>query len=667
MPPPSSSTYTTLSASPDPLPIARRNNTKSSSASSTSASASASASTSATPDGCHVSGIDTSASSSSNTRSALGHSSKRKPRKINTNMTSLAAAAPSRSTSGRAKLHKRAASGSSMPPSPSVFAGRPTPYATYEDQPFPDLPDPHSTSSTDKIKPYLRKISNPKEKEDQGQIDLSMSTAENERLAGLGIQDFGASQSPLDISFINTSRRSHTRTTSVGSNTSNSFRPTQPFVHPMRQTPRPYTPPTGTSYTSSFTSLNPHNYDTNENYDSETAESSDVVDSDFNPTNRRRSTSSTNYNAISSYIPPTPLSQTHTLEALGDIPKLTTSLTRNNTTPPTTTPASLTTTSASNSSHKPRAPRTSTSTSISTPTPTPHATRSSLDKARHLLSHHHKDPNNNTTHFPHRHRRSSDLCHDGGKSSSETTSREERIRAARRKFEAKEAGKAQKVLERERKERDVESARGWKGARARARRGRSSVEVGEFGGTEEGEGRKEGSWSDGGRESEGATGGGDTAAFPAFAEDGGVGGAGDGWLDGRNGGRSRSDGALTAAAAVDAEKAAYRDRDCYHYDNNNNNNDRNRKPQQNETSADAEDVWADGDGEKFHSGSGGGGGGGAGGGDGRSGNGNGKKDGRKEKQLSRKPRREVAQSGWLRFETWVRTRLVGCGSSSSRD
>lgn len=210
----------------------------------------------------------------------------------------------------QAKLHKRTGSdtASTMKQPPAVAR---TP--TFHDSPLNDALATPPLGSTPKIKPYLRKISAGKEgKEDQGKLDLSRSTAENERLAGLGIQDFN-SRNAADVTFRSGRRTaSHSRTISGGSQVSNGssgYRPTQPFVHPMRQTPRPHTPPNGLSYAPSLN-------------DDEANESSDIVDDDFRlgsgfRTRRSMSVSST------PQIPPTPLSQSYTASDLGLVPKFT--------------------------------------------------------------------------------------------------------------------------------------------------------------------------------------------------------------------------------------------------------------------------------------------------------------------------------------------------------
>ena len=307
------------------------------------------------------------------------------------------------SSSNHAKLHKRGGSGSLPgPPSPFVNGHQfTTPYATYEYE----EPGSHNAGSTTpttsaKIKPYLRKMSSAKE--DQGTIDLNKSIAENERLAGLGIQDF-ANRSAADVSFGHPSRRqTHARTTSIGSQASNgssTFRAVgQPFIHPATKLPRPYTPP-GASYASSV----------NDDYANE---SDDVVEDEFRlgagfRSKRSMSITSTN---------PTPLSQSHTASDLGLVPKLT-SVSQSN--------LSIMSRASSNTSNKKGRPRRGTDHSDLAMSPQSTG-RPSIDKAFSLVSGRRSDP--------------------------EPQSRDEVIRNARRKFEEKEAKKEnrhQKRLEEE--------------------------------------------------------------------------------------------------------------------------------------------------------------------------------------------------------------------------
>jgi hypothetical protein len=301
------------------------------------------------------------------------------------------------SKQSRARLHKRGSSTSSSPAlgPPSTLRGSidafTTPFATYE-EPL----STHSATSTPKLKPYLRKTSG--SRDDQGKLDLSRSTKENEGLAGLGIQDLGP-KTAGDVTFTHPRRRttSHTRTVSGCSSVSNgsgSFKPTHPFIHPMRQTPRPYTPPIPTH--SSTSSLN----------DDEADESSDVVDDEFKLGNyrSRRSMSITSVPQIA----PTPLSQSHTALDLGMVPKLTSNVSQSN----------LSTLSTRSGTSPPKHSRSRGESTISQDQAISPSSRTSIDKAFSFVS------------------RKSDV---------DLTSRDDRIREARRKFEEKEAEKARKA------------------------------------------------------------------------------------------------------------------------------------------------------------------------------------------------------------------------------
>ncbi|CAK4032511.1 Hypothetical predicted protein [Lecanosticta acicola] len=292
------------------------------------------------------------------------------------------------------KLHKRGtASTPSLPASSPPFANGArsqftTPFATYE-EPFPDVdPLPAPNSSVPKIKPYLRKMSTTKE--DQGTIDLSKSMNENDRVAGLGIQDFGT-KSAADVSFAHSRRGRHGRSISgesQGSAGSGSFKPGQPFTHPMAKTPRPYTPPAGRSYASSLN-------------DEEANESDDIVEDEFRWAagySKRRSMSISSNN-------PTPLSQTLNASELGLIPKLTNASQSN-----------LSTVSYhSDKSSGPKKGRSRRNTELSQDHVSSPTSRTSLDKAFSLVG-----------------RRSE---------AAEPQSRNEMIAVARKKFEEKEANK----------------------------------------------------------------------------------------------------------------------------------------------------------------------------------------------------------------------------------
>jgi hypothetical protein len=144
--------------------------------------------------------------------------------------------------SKHARLHRRGHSASSMtsPLSPGHFAlGRSETPVTYE-EPWAGTaqPMPAATSHSHKIKPYLRKLSS----KDNNDLDLSRPAAENERLAGLGIIDYGSHTRTVgDVSFASVKSRNHARSTSNTSqfSTSSSLQRPMPSI---RQSPRPYTP-----------------------------------------------------------------------------------------------------------------------------------------------------------------------------------------------------------------------------------------------------------------------------------------------------------------------------------------------------------------------------------------------------------------------------------------
>lgn len=162
------------------------------------------------------------------------------------------ALAAARKAAGHGKLHRRGTSASTTqnPLTPTFDTS----------QRFPDLmtlpsvysPQTSISSSRSgvkhrvKIRPMLRKLSS----SDVNSIDLSRSAAENE---GLGIF------SPSDLrsdgrTSADALRGYHHRSDSqVSTNTSlsNHPNPTQ-YIHPFRQTPRPYTPPLATSYQTSI-------------------------------------------------------------------------------------------------------------------------------------------------------------------------------------------------------------------------------------------------------------------------------------------------------------------------------------------------------------------------------------------------------------------------------
>ncbi|KAF2638279.1 hypothetical protein P280DRAFT_80128 [Massarina eburnea CBS 473.64] len=154
-----------------------------------------------------------------------------------------------------ARLHKRGYSASAMTSQLSpvadqgafIFRRSETPKITYEEEIWTDYrrPMPITSLSHTKIKPYLRyKLST----RDPNSLDLSRPAEENERLAGLGISEYGDySRSINQINFAPVNGRNrHARASSNTSQFSTSSglqRQTAPYMPPIRQTPQPYTPP----------------------------------------------------------------------------------------------------------------------------------------------------------------------------------------------------------------------------------------------------------------------------------------------------------------------------------------------------------------------------------------------------------------------------------------
>lgn len=144
------------------------------------------------------------------------------------------------------RLHRRGNSASSLtsPLSPGSQLSFSPPGVTYE-EPWTNTitrPMPRQSShSQKKIKPYLRKLSS--HKDHRNDLDLSRPASENERLTGLGITEYGGyTPSAGDVSFAPVKPRNHARSTSNTSQFSTSSSLQRPLP-PIRQTPRPYTPP----------------------------------------------------------------------------------------------------------------------------------------------------------------------------------------------------------------------------------------------------------------------------------------------------------------------------------------------------------------------------------------------------------------------------------------
>ncbi|QIW97747.1 hypothetical protein AMS68_003265 [Peltaster fructicola] len=300
-----------------------------------------------------------------------------------------------------AKLHKRGGSGSG---SALGTAGQPTMSTSFNNaiEPFPNITTPVQASPIAKVKPYLRKLSSTQD--DSGRIDLSKSLAENEKVAGLGIQDFAGRPSTEAFP----PKATHARTTSVGSQMSTgsgSYRP-QPFIHPMRQAPRPYTPSRSTSAQD---------------------EEDDFAEDDCRPSyafRTRRSMSNS-----SAQVAPTPLSQTITAADLSSIPRLTSG-------------------SQSNLSI------------ISTKSSMPNGSRRNTGRSTELAT----SPSSRT---------SFDRTFGPRRSDTSAQTRDERIQAARRKFQEKEAGKDRKAEKEAMKRREAEDAKEQR--RQQRQRGKSDA------------------------------------------------------------------------------------------------------------------------------------------------------------------------------------------------
>lgn len=162
-----------------------------------------------------------------------------------------------RSAAGHARLHTRASSVSST--SNSQNAAFPSFDPDYRDDIVVppaaycrDHPSPVASPLV-KIKPLLKRIAT----QEKASLDLSRSAAENE---GLGIytssSSSGVRRRGSDVGH-GASSRYHARTISGTSQvstttTSSTHRHGAHYVHPMRQTPRPFTPPHTHSYQNSL-------------------------------------------------------------------------------------------------------------------------------------------------------------------------------------------------------------------------------------------------------------------------------------------------------------------------------------------------------------------------------------------------------------------------------
>jgi hypothetical protein len=112
-------------------------------------------------------------------------------------------------------------------------------------------PSSSSKPKSSKLKPVLRKFT----QSEKNSLDLNRPAIEQ----GLGLygSEYGTgSRSVHDVTFQSPRRGYHNRSTSgtsqFSTTTTGSGHRAGSFVHPFQQTPRPYTPPLGPSYTGSF-------------------------------------------------------------------------------------------------------------------------------------------------------------------------------------------------------------------------------------------------------------------------------------------------------------------------------------------------------------------------------------------------------------------------------
>ena len=284
--------------------------------------------------------------------------------------------------------------------------------------------------AAERIKPILRKISLRDDDAEQGRIDLSRPSADDDLDLdmgtetdpvsglglGLGIHDFAPinnnSRCVSDVSFMSAVRRrrstTHRRTTSLSSVTSHPhpLRSTQSAIQSIRHTSNPYTPPSAFS-TTTF----PHSED-------EIDESADILADDLQRTSVERWSSRRTPSVTSApYTMTLHLSHTRSATSLSKLPD--------------TSPSNLSTTSVdSNISAQDFKPaRSSRNTATSFDLGTSASSRTSFDRAVGFLS------------------RTSEP--------EEPSARAANIRAARRAFEEREAAKERKMEKTQMKRRDT--------------------------------------------------------------------------------------------------------------------------------------------------------------------------------------------------------------------
>ncbi|KAL8710151.1 MAG: hypothetical protein Q9220_005234 [cf. Caloplaca sp. 1 TL-2023] len=196
--------------------------------------------------------------------SAASNKNQKGLRLVKTKSPSHGALAAALSASNQTRLHRRGRSASETtspitptftsssafaPPIPTLAAP-----STIHSSPYAMAAPTISSKTKVKIRPFLRKIHS----HDKNTIDLSRSAAENEGLGIYTSSDLGGSRKTSSDAAYG-GRSYHNRTTSgtshVSTTTTSSHHPyTTQYTHPLRPTPRPFTPPLAGSFANSLES-----------------------------------------------------------------------------------------------------------------------------------------------------------------------------------------------------------------------------------------------------------------------------------------------------------------------------------------------------------------------------------------------------------------------------
>ena len=172
--------------------------------------------------------------------------------------TSYGALAAARAAPSHGRLHKRnrSASETASPIAPTLGSQLsfenalvdPTAPPRIHTESYATSASKNTSKAKVKIKPLLRKMSS----QNQNAVNLSRSAAENEGLGIYTSSDLGDSRTTSsDAGFVG-GRGYHQRAISGASHVSTNT--TSQYVHPLKQTPRPYTPPLPGSFSNSLDS-----------------------------------------------------------------------------------------------------------------------------------------------------------------------------------------------------------------------------------------------------------------------------------------------------------------------------------------------------------------------------------------------------------------------------